>query len=81
MPLFLFSLPLMAVGAYKLRGRKPRMSPDSDAVISEWTNESYCRSQDCMAYTQHNFVEWKDEHLVTKECTECEAVSEIWDLV
>lgn len=68
-PLYLIVAPILLLGRIRLRGRIPLVKYDSDAVTAEWVTKELCF--DCDRYTDHIYVEFRDEPVVESECSRC----------
>lgn len=73
----------MVLGATIKNWVRPRMRrPDNEdvpAVDHDWLRVEWCHA--CQNETDHEYVQWKDEPVVTRTCLECEELSTFWDMV
>lgn len=55
----------------------PPMIYDEAEPEHEWLRTEFCTS--CQFDTDHEWKQWLDEQVVTRECLECEKQSFYWD--
>lgn len=69
-PLWLLVLPMVTVGLIKNRGRTPLdQHGNRNQTEDAWVTNELCLA--CGHYTDHQYIQWADEPVVTVECVSC----------
>lgn len=61
----------------RIQGVSPVVDLFPPEPAHEWTQYQLCRK--CGDKTEHFFIEYRDEPVVTKDCLECGHQESIWD--